>query len=316
MRMPLVERQPATTCSKAVLALLAGWNESTDAGAAEREHPPTLPARPGRARERQALLALRQRWDALPFGRIHPSWVASAIPADPLRTLWCLAELPRAERLRVLRELAPADRPALLRGTPPAWFSAWWHRRLRAVIVYPWPISEATKRSAPFTYLDRLPADDLTRLLGCFGLRALAAAMREMDREAVVALALSLPAVSRDRLATHSKTGRYPEPAPWAAAFASLRQEAPAAADVCVLLALEDVGAQAVSLGEVAAATRIAYRLPARWGKHLLARLARGPEDLAHPSPEHWQRDIVTDLGYLSRSGALKSPIAVGGQPT
>lgn len=320
MRTPVVERELATTSStsssEVVLALLAEWSGSTDAdtGDGEEERPGGRPVRPGRDRERQALLALRQRWEALPFGRVHPSWVAAAIPDDSLLTLWCLAELPRAERLRVLRELPTTKRPALLRGTPPAWFAAWWHRRLRAVIVYPWPVSEATERSDPFTYLDRLPAVDLTRLLRCFGLRALAAAMRELDRDAVVGLALSLPAVSRDRLATHSKSGRYPEPSPWAAVLASLRQEGPEAADVSLLLALEDVAAQAVALGEEPAATRIAYRLPARWGERLLARLARGAEDLAHPRPEHWQRDLVTDLGYLSRSGVLKSPFAAGGQ--
>lgn len=318
MRTPVVEREPARTCSEAVLALLAKWSGPTDTdtgnGEGEPERSDVRPARPGRDRERQALLALRQRWEALPFGRVHPSWAAAAIPSDPLLTLWCLAELPRAERLRVLRELPTAQRPALLRGTPPPWFAAWWHRRLRSVIVYPWPVSEDTERSAPFTYLDRLPAADLTRLLRCFGLRALAAAMRELDRDAVVALALSLPAVSRDRLATHSKSGRYPEPAPWAAALTSLRREAPEAADVSLLLAVEDVGAQAVALGEEPAAARIAYRLPVRWGERLLARLARGAGDLAHPRPEHWQRDLVTDLGYLSRSGVLKSPVAVGGQ--
>lgn len=347
MRTPVVERELARTSSasssEVVLALLAEWSGSADAGTGdgEGERADARPVRPGRDRERQALLALRQRWEALPFGRVHPSWVAAAIPSDPLLTLWCLAELPRAERLRVLRELPTAQRPALLRGTPPPWFAAWWHRRLRSVIAYPWPVSEDTERSAPFTYLDRLPAADLTRLLRCFGLRALAAAMRELDRDAVVALALSLPAVSRDRLATHSKSGRYPEPAPWAAALTSLHREAPEAprarpsasarpqeaeartpgakrrawsADVSLLLALEDVGAQAVALGEELAAARIAYRLPVRWGERLLARLARGAGDLAHPRPEHWQRDLVTDLGYLSRSGVLKSPVAVGGQ--
>lgn len=194
------------------------------------------------------------------------------------------------------------------------------------MIAYPWPVSEATERSAPFTYLDRLPADDLTRLLRCFGLRALAAAVRELDRDAVVALALALPAVSRDRLATHSKSGRYPEPAPWAAALTALHREVPGtpghpaewsgawSADVTLLLALEDVGAQAAALGAESAAARIAYRLPTRLGERLMARLARGTGDLTHPRPAHWQRDLVTDLGYLARSGVLKAPFAVGGQ--
>ncbi|MGH9381648.1 MAG: hypothetical protein ACRD2Z_13690 [Thermoanaerobaculia bacterium] len=258
-------------------------------------------------------MALRRRFDAVPFGRVHPSWVARAIPDEPLAAVWCLAELPRAERLPVLRELPAVDRPAVLNAQAPAWFAAWWRRHLRGVITYPWPAAETLDRSAPLTYLDRLPTDDLLRLLRCFGLRSLAAVVHGLEPQAVVAIAVSLPPVSRDRLAKHSRSGRHPDPAPWTQAFEALRQEGALPADAPLLLALEDVGAQAPGLGEVSAAARIAYRLPARWGERLLARLARGPGELEHPSPDQWQRDLVTDLGHLARHGVVTSPLARGG---
>jgi hypothetical protein len=303
--------------SDVVRSLLAKWCEAPDPEAALEtggQRPGAAAGVPDRALQRHALLALRQRFEALPLGRIHPSWIGQAIPADPLLRLWCLSELPRAERQCVVRELAVRDRPAILTTPPPTWFAAWWHRHLRAAIRYPWPASEAADRSLPFTYLDRIPAEDLLRLLRCFGLRALAGAMRALDRQAVVALAVALPTVSRDRLAGHSRSGRYPDPSAWLAVLETLRKEDPPAADFSLLLALEDVGAQGAALGEQCAAARIAYRLPAHWGGRLLARLERGPGKLRHPAPEQWQRDLVTDLGHLTRSGAVKPVASVRGR--
>ncbi|MEO1369474.1 MAG: hypothetical protein AAFX50_20030 [Acidobacteriota bacterium] len=238
-----------------------------------------------RLRRGERLGALRGRLAGPPLDRIHPSWIAAALPDDPLVRLLCLGALPAPLRARVAREAARAERAqhGVSRGgedgappdglpfearaalSTPGWVADWFHAELRRSLDDPAAPPWQLDRRDPRTYLDRLDAAELEAVLPRLGLRAFALALPTLDRGRAAELVFRLAPAEQDLLRRLSP-GRHPDSAsdPWARAFDALDGRlTPRLAE----LALRDLAAN--GLGHPAL-RRLAHRLPRRRGSVVL----------------------------------------------
>ncbi|MEM7049983.1 MAG: hypothetical protein AAF604_09995 [Acidobacteriota bacterium] len=270
----------------------------------------------------RALEALRRRLDDPPLERIDSSWLAHALPADPLLRLWALDRLPESLRRPVLEHLDDTSR-AWAVGSPPPWFEAWWQRRLQRSLAYPrdWPA--AIDPARPWSYLDRLPAGELLLLLERFGLRGLAAGLPRLGHRAALAAVFSLPVALRVLLRQRAADGGKASPGTMGDASRRessagegeaeawgdlLRRELEAGREgreVPLVLALEDLAAQASAGGEAAAGQRLALRLPQVFGRRLRERLAQPNQTLVVADGRQWQRSLTMEIGRLRAQGLI-----------
>lgn len=257
-----------------------------------------------RERRAEVLAALERRSNTLPFDRIDGSWIAACLPDDPLLGSWCLDLLPAGVRRRAAAALAgemterwfAEDLP-----DPPAWLALWWRRELARHLDYPLPMPWALQPSQPLSYFFAVEEDPARSVLPVAGLAPLAAALRAFDERQVVSLVFRVTPRLRPALALRSRRGNLPSATAWKEVVSEILSAGPEtwyddAPDLPLLLAIEDIGAQAAALGRHDDAVRLAYRLPAALGSRLLERLERGPERLAHPDPAGWHRELAADL--------------------
>lgn len=306
-----------TSWSPILGSILAAWHGVGDHDRAEsparaRRFVDTAASLSGDRRE-ELLAALRQRLETIPVERVHSSWLLEALPDEPLLRMWALDRMPRPARQSVLAELKTTPDKVLLRPLhPPAWFADWWHRELRTTVSYPAPVPGGVERAAVLEYLDLLTPAEIERVLRWTGLRPLAAALRGLEQEAVVTLVLALPPHLRQRLGELSREDELPTTQPWFDRLCQIREAREPvdigreASELPLLLALDDLAAQAPVLGSADGAARLAYRLPAKLGRKVLFRLAEGPGEFASRDPGEWQRLLARDFDELVRNGGVR----------
>lgn len=290
---PVSIRPGANVWDAALLALLARWQggdaKTTGLDAAGKAVLEKLGRTP-EARREATLATLRRALGNLPLDEIHPSWLAEALPADPLLRLWGLESLPQPVRGRVA-ELLPSPNEAsgaAWRFLPPApdWFRAFFERELdrRFPLALPRP-GGATNASA-LAELASLPEPRLLEALTIAGLLPLAAALGELGTREALRVAFALPPRLRELMRQRSKGEKDPRGPAWAARFTALSEAGEALAAIPRTLGLEEVAAVAAAHQASASQTgdelrRLALRLPRPLGAPLLARFAAPEPSLA-----------------------------------
>lgn len=274
-----------------------------------------------RERRVEVLGALARRAGAVPFDRIDGSWIAACLPEDPLLGSWCLDLLPVGVRRRAAAALSDELGERWLADDlpdPPAWLAAWWRRELARRLDYPLPMPWALQPSEPLSYFFAVEEDPASTVLPIAGLAPLAAALRAFEERQVVSLVFHVTPRLRPALALRSRRGNLPSATAWKEVASEILEAGPEhwggytgehdGPDLPLLLALEDLGAQALVLGRRDDAVRLAYRLPVALGSRLLERLERGPERLAHPDPAAWHRELAADLEHAVLKRWIRPP--------
>jgi len=290
-----------------VRSVLASWHPDPESSARASSPIPFIDRAQNLDPEHRTefLFALRRRLDRFPYEWVHSSWILETLPPDPLLRNWSLRAMPRSVREPLGGQVSEISTSASI---APPWFAEWWRRRLLEHLPYPRPLPGRAAAGRPLDYLYLLPEIGLKRLLRRCGARALAAALRKLEDREIVAIVGALPLALRARVIELSRKEDYPDPGPWQGELEKLLAEGTPVSELTLLLALEDVGAQATALGSRPGAARMAYRLPVALGRRLLSRLETNSGELVSADIESWQTELRKDLGFLNRSGAVSVP--------
>lgn len=254
--------------------LLAGWRER---GEGRRG---TLPAWCPEAvferleaspieRRGELLELLRERSGSGVLDRVHPSWVALQLPADPLLCRWALMSLPTVLRQPVAA-LAANQVGDFEPGSPPPWFAGWWRQRLARSLDYPVPLPWNHSPGDPLSWLWRLEVEPLSELLLRYGLRPLAAVFAKLEAPAAARLVYAVTPALRSRLVGYVRRGEHPSTEPWFAVYRQLADDAVEPAELPLHLALVFLATSSAARQRPDDLRRLALRLPVEWGTKLL----------------------------------------------
>lgn len=261
------------------------------------------------ARRRRFLVLLGRRLREPAWRWLHPSWVRSVLPADPLTRRWALEATPAGVGGLVDDGIAAGAIDGS--AAPPAWFGGWWGERVRAVLQFPAPFPWHVDPDDPESYLWSLAPADLSHVLGRWGLRPLAAALAVLGRDhprRAAALVYAQPDARRPALVERAREGRYPrrQADAWRELVDRHRESPPA--ELAQRLALADVAAHAGSTAARENARRLAYRLPVELGERLLRDLELDLSELGDDDPEERRRDLAGELEWLIAAGEIEGP--------
>jgi hypothetical protein len=294
---------------QALRETLAGWHPHTGPEPAPSSALATRLLRQSEAQREPLLAILRQRLAIFPSEWIHPSWIAPLVPEDPLLRRWALGAMPPTVRRALLGELPAPRGPGQIfidRTDAPDWFAGWWHATLWAELAYPLALPGGRDEQQPVSLAWMLREDELETLLAAVGWRALAAAVRELPRDELVAFVYTLPQEQQSALVELARESD-PRGAAWLEHFSSLRERFRVPASLAVELALLDLAANAPPAGRGDDAVRIAFRLPRERGQQLRGALDLPDPGLVLPAAE-WHRTWHEALRELVTQRKLRLP--------
>jgi hypothetical protein len=250
---------------------------------------------------RELLGVLHGRSALLPWGSLHPSWLADILAdVPPSWRGWALGTLPGALREKLAEESASSGSggPEPAGVPPPSWWRGWFTAHVKARLGYPdlapWPVSS----ELPGSLWEREEAE-LNRLLAVWGTRGFISAVRALPRAEAQRWIWALPPACHAVADDTVRGRRWSDDPFWPEAFASLAREFPQVEARLIRMALADLLRAGVQQKQESELRRLALRLPRRWGTWVLVELAARPRWLelpVLPSIAAWREALQADL--------------------